>query len=390
MKIIFVAKNSYNEDRITKDLKDLCEQDSIAFFYSYSAAEEFISNKIVSENSPVDLIICENNIGGISAESFIQNIRKDKTRTYSNADFHFYKIPVVLIVDSDENKNAFRGYGFSDVFDHIGYDRLHLFVPQFISKVKDWRKAVLDELDNLGIKFNSGKIDYTYYFSEERKREIDTKILSENFRRFPRRLRYDWLKDNETKIEKAIDGFIKELKRASRLNKKREEKRIHKLFNKYPFLLKRDNYNKHWYQPKLHYNKTEYYEPDYSLRPNFNHRTDLSILEVKLPNERFLKKSKFHPKPYAHVFDHIMQVNDYKDYLESDEFHSYIKKTFGFLPNTIEYNLLMGRLDDKTEGLSIFNKRMKQMNVQINFITYDELLDYQVKYLERMRVLKIW
>ena len=41
---------------------------------------------------------------------------------------------------------------------------------------------------------------------------------------FPRRLDYDWILFNEKEIEKALDEYIKELKRATRLNKKQEEK----------------------------------------------------------------------------------------------------------------------------------------------------------------------
>jgi hypothetical protein len=390
VRLIFISKNKYFDQTIINNLKQLSEQDSISFFYSYGEAEDFINNHIVKKQIPLDLIISENNIQHKKATEFYQAIIKDKKRTYSNYDFKFCTIPMVLIVDKNENRYAYSQFGFYDVIDNIGLDNLHHFVPEFISSVKTWRRKILDELDNLGIKFNSGRIDYTFYFSEDRKRNIPTNILSENFKKFPRKLNYDWLEENDKQIEIAIDEFIKELKTSTKLNKKKEEKKFHKLFNKYPFLIKRDNYSDHWYEPRLYYNNAEYYEPDYSLKPNFSQRTDLSILEVKLPNEAFIKKTKFHPKPYNNIFSHIIQVNDYKDYLESDEYHTAIKKVFGFVPESIEYNILIGRLDDKTSSFSIFNKRMKQIDsLHINFITYDELLDYQVKYLERTKLLKI-
>jgi hypothetical protein len=195
---------------------------------------------------------------------------------------------------------------------------------------------------------------------------------------------------NEEQIERAVDEYIKELKRTSRLNKKNDERKFHKLFNKYSILLKRDNYEKHWYEPRMYYNEENYWEPDYALQPNFNHQTDLSIVEVKLPNEKFITRNRFHPKPYKKILDHIFQVNDYKEYLESDEFQETIRRTFGFVPSKVEYNILVGRLDDKMSDLSAFNNRMKQMNaLHINFITYDELLDYQVKFMERMKLLSI-
>ena len=79
----------------------------------------------------------------------------------------------MLIVDEGENKNAFGYYGFAHVIQNIDLNRLHLFIPELKSCVISWRKRVLDELDNLGIKFNSGKIDYTYILFGDKKRKVD-------------------------------------------------------------------------------------------------------------------------------------------------------------------------------------------------------------------------
>lgn len=390
MRIVYIGKSNYYQDLIRNSLQKLAEKDSIVFFNSYTDAEIFINNRICTEQLELDLFLIENNVENKRGSEFFKSITKDKTRTYSYSDFNFNSIPVVLIVDEDENRQAFTHFGFADVLNDLTPEKLHLFLPEIISAVKSWRKKVLDELDSLGIKFNSGNIDYTYFLSGERKNDVATNVLSENFKRFPRKLKYDWIESNKEQIEVAIDAFVKQLKIATRLNKKKEEKKFHKIFNEYPFLLKRDNYSQHWYEPRLHYNKKEYYEPDYGLKPNFNQRTDLSILEVKLPNEAFMRKTNFHPKPYSRIIDHIFQVNDYKDYLESDEYQSTIKKIFGFMPDTIEYNILIGRLEDKLTNLEKLSKSMHSINaLHINFITYDELYDYQVKYLERMNILKI-
>ena len=332
----------------------------------------------------------ENNIQNKRGSNFVHRIRYDNERTYSNLDFQFHSVPINLIAASGENTNAFLKEPFFKVLENVDFNNLHLYIPEFSSSVKIWRKGVLDEMDNLGIRYNSGEVDYSYYFSTERKKNVNTKILSENFKKFPRILNYDWLKNNDRKIEIAIDLFVKELKKATRLNRKRAEKKFHKLFNKFPFFLKRDNYSNYWHEPRFYYNDKEYYEPDFGLKPNFNQKTDLSILEIKLPNEGFIKKTKFHRKPYSTIIDHIFQVNDYKEYLESDEYLSNIKKVFGFVPESIDYNILIGRLDDKMADLSVFNKRLRQINsTHINFVSYDELLEYQVKYLERIKMLKI-
>jgi hypothetical protein len=391
MNIVFILKNNYHTDAVRNHLSTLSEKDSLLFFYAYDKAEEFLSNNIIRNNLPLDLIITEDNINNEKATEFLQRIKKDTSRVYSNLDFTFYNIPVILIIDRGDHTDAYSKYNFSNVLETVAIEDFDTHLNNFVSSAKLWRRHVLDELDNLGVKFNSGKIDYTYYFSSDRKLRVETSILSRNFKSFPRKLNYDWLNLNEKQIELGIDKYIKELKRATRLDKKdKEEKEFHKIFNDNLFLIKRDNYNNHWYEAKLHYNKKNFYEPDYSLSPNFSQLTDLSILEVKLPNERFIKKTKFHPGPYGSLMSHIFQVNDYKDYIESEEYHKKLKAVFGFIPSNVEYNLLIGRSADKDSNLYNLTKRMRQMGaLHINLLTYDELLEYQVKYLDRMRLLKV-
>jgi len=390
VKIIFISKTPYFDDTIRNQLHELSEKDSIAFFYSYSDASDFINNNIIKNKTTVDLIITENNIKDQKATDFIDQITADRKRTFSNLDFNFHTIPTFIVADEKGNENISGKSAFYDVITNTSLEKLNLYVPKFISSIKTWRKYVLDELDNLGVKFNSGKIDYEDYFSNQNKANINTKILSENFKNIPRKLKYDWIYFNDKQIEKAIDLYIKELKYAIRFDKKKNEKRFHAIFNKYPFFLKRDNYSQHWYEPKLYYENSKYYEPDYSLRPNFSQKTDLSILEIKLPAEEFIKKTRFHPKPYSSIINHIFQVNDYKEYLESEEYYKNISDVFGFTPKSIEYNILIGRLEDKISGKEVLDRRLRQMNAtHINFITYDELLEYQVKYLKRMNILNI-
>jgi hypothetical protein len=388
VRIIFISKTSYSDDTIRNNLRNISEKDSIVFFYSYSSAEEFIDNNITSGQIALDIIITENNVDNENAEEFLSRIRDDKRRTYSNRDFNFSSLPVLLIAGKEENINAYADFGFADVINDIGMDNLSNYTKNIIKVVQSWRRNVLDELENLGIKFNAGKIDYSHYLLDKKRKLLDTQILSNNFKILPRKLNYQWLIFNERQIERAIDLYIKEMKRAHRLQKK-EEKRFHKLFNKYPFFLERDNYSKHWYEARLHYAEKKYWEPDYSLLPNFNQKTDLNILEVKLPTDHFLKKTDFHPKPYSKIIDHIFQVNDYKEYLESEEYIDAIENVFGFVPNSVEYTMLIGRSEDRNENSYIFNKRMKEIGSHINFLTYDDLLDYQVKYLNRMKILEI-
>lgn len=389
MRIIVIADYSKKESSATNALKEVCESDSINFCHSIDNAKEFITNNIVKNQIPLDLILIHSWVESKNANEFQEWIKFNVKRTYSKNDFKLRELPILLITKKDENLYNYRDY--NGIVSDRGNEHLNLLTSHVNSIVKNWRKRVIDELDNLGIKYNSGTIDYTYYFSKRRVTSLpQTFILSENFKLFPRKLNYYWLNVNKGQIEKSIDEFIKLLKRSERLGKKGEEKLYHKFFNDNRYFLLRDNYSSFLYESKLMKNETEYEEPDYTLKPNFNYKTDLSLLEVKLPNEVFMTKKKYHRTPRMSLMKHLIQVNDYKDYLESDEYKSQINDVYGYVPKKINYQLLVGRKVEKLKDIEGLNRTMRQLGQgNIDLMTYDDLADYQVKFLERIKLLEI-
>lgn len=388
MRILFISKSKINEESIRGELSNLCEGYSLRFCYDLEEAKDYINNNIVKFQIPLDLIITNSSVATRNSDEFRDFIRFDFKRTYSKIDFNLNQVPIAVIVESNLNKSAFHDYNL--VIDDLGIDKLNLFIPDFISTIKDWRKDILEELDAVGIRFNSGIIDYSHYFLDRKTRLKPTKILSENFKLFPRKLIYYWLDYDKREIEIAIDKFVKMLKHSRSIGKKGEEKKFHHFFNENKSFLLRDAYSRFWYEAKFMKNDSEFEEPDYSLKPNMTYETDLSLLEVKLPNEAFMTKKKYHKSPRAKLIQHIIQVNDYKDYLESDEYLSEINNVFGYIPKRINYNILIGRNESKQEHIHELNKTMRQLGQgELNLMTYDELMEYQVKFLDRMELLNI-
>lgn len=388
MRILFISESKLNEELIRSELLELCEGYSLRFCYDLQEAKDYVNNNVVNFQIPLDLIITNSTIASRKADEFRDFIRLDYKRTYSKRDFNLNQLPIAVIVEPQLNKSLFQDY--NTVIDNLGAEKLHLFIPDLISAIKDWRKQVLEELDSLGIKFNSGIIDYTHYFMDRKTKIKPTKVLSENFKLFPRKLKYYWLDYDKRAIEMAIDNFVKMLKRSRSIGKKGEEKKYHDFFNYNKSFLLRDAYSRFWYEAKLMKNGTEYEEPDYTLKPNMTYVTDLSLLEVKLPNEAFMINKKYHKSPRSKLIQHIIQVNDYKDYLESDEYLTEINNVFGYIPKKINYNILIGRNESKQEHIFDLDKTMKQLGQgRLNLITYDELMEYQVKFLDRMELLNI-
>ncbi|SKB40779.1 Shedu anti-phage system protein SduA domain-containing protein [Daejeonella lutea] len=305
-------------------------------------------------------------------------------------NFNLYKIPVVLLLDENESKSFYQKHRYTTVLSDEGAEKLALHTAELASSIRNWRRQVIDELDNLGIEFNSGYIDYSLYFNTRRDTILSTEILSQNFQLFPRKLRYHWLGNNTRQIERAIDKFIGMLNRSDYRKKKAEELLYHRFFEDNPAFLERDRYSRTWHEAKLKLEDRKHYDPDFMMKPNFNYQTDLSLVEVKLPNEGFVQISNFHKTFLAKVFKHLSQVNDYKEYLEESSNNPCINSKFGFVPRKVDYNILIGRQPDKDENEHFIQKNIRKFNQHhIHLMTYDELLEYQVKFLNRQNLLKV-
>lgn len=390
MRILFISDNKSDEDQYRNFLSNLAERDSIFFVYSFPRAISFIKQRMIENQERLDLVIVKGTDYIDREVSFDRFISSNTSVTYSAWDFNLYKIPVVKILRPDSEARVHRFNNYINKYGGLDKELLVEYGDTIIDSVKTWRRSVLDDMDVLGISMNSGVADYSRILSGEKNYSGHTFILSDNFRSFPRKLNYQWLTTNIKQIEVSIDEYVKMLKVHSAKNKNAEELKIHSFFNSNPSFLKRDRYSETHYEAKLPLDRSRYYEPDYTLKTNFNYTTDLSLIEVKLPNERFLKKSEFHQTFYSKVIQHLTQVNDYKDYFEDRLNSGKLEDKYGFLPRNIDYNLLMGREKDLEENREILEKRLRQFGQSyLNLLSYDKLMQYQVAFLDRLKLLEV-
>lgn len=395
MKVIYYSDDINNSAIFKKMLSPITEKDSLISVNSQTAFKDLIANNIIRNQKEVDCIIADSYFRKerlLSPREIIDVTRNLKdTINYSNQDFKIRSLPVLLVIKDNLDLYSAQQYGFDDVLKIGKPDEFELITDKALAQVKRWRKRTLDELDNLGIKFNSGNIDYTQYdFKRFRKKTTDH--LSINFTSFPRKLNYYWTTIEKDQIQRGIDRFWRLLKKYERLSSLREEKEIHKFITRNPYMLKRDIYGKHWYEPYLEdFNPNENdKEPDFALKPNFSFQTDLSIVEVKLPTEKFIKKKKYHKDFYANIYEYLGQVLNYKDYLESDAYQQQIYNTFKENPKHIDYKLLIGRKKDKEENEYHINKKLRQYSLSnIELLTYDELIDLQLRLLNELNLLEV-
>lgn len=391
MRILFFGNNRDDQDVQLNFLSTIAEKESVYFLYTFQDFVEFIENRVIKHQEQLDLIIVQENDYTKKEEQYKFYLERDFTRTYSNRDFNFHKIPTILLLEKGQSINFYGYKGYAGIIKELCSEEFFKNKQVLLGGIKGWRTKVVGELDNLGIEFNSGVVNFDIYLKRWKKGEQTkpTEILAENFQIFPRRLKYSWMFENARQIELAIDNFIRLLKQSQQLPKKQEEKKYHEFFNEHPFFLKRDNFSRHWHEAKLKIKENLFFQPDYTLKPNFNYQSDLSLIEVKLPNENIVKKSDFHKTFLGKVFQHLNQVHDYKEYLQDAAKNTSINDVFGFVPKKINYNILIGRSEHKDENIYYINKGLDRYSKSVNLMTYDELLDYQVQFLYRMNLLKL-
>jgi Domain of unknown function (DUF4263) len=389
VQILVVHKHPFLEDILRNSLAPIAERDSIHFLHTYESAETFIQNNIVAQRRPLDLIICENNIGSLSAVDFFNRITKDRERTFSNGHFYFHTIPVVLIVDEWENRHAFLRHGFAEVLDDIALENLYLYSFELASVIKQWRRRMIGDLSNIGIPYERGRLLYQYTLSEKKREGIYTSILSDDFKKKPTALLYDWIATSERQLEVAIGKLEKELKRSVRLET-REEKRVSDLLEQNQFLIKRDNYSYRWHEPRLRRQGRRSYRLDFTLKPNFNQLADMSVLELKLPNDQLIVSPNFHPTFSSRLIRGLSQVNDYRRYISDAKNRKGVWDAFQFIPEKVDYTILVGRQEEKERHQETFNQRNQEFNAgRANITTYDEFVQMGINYLGRRDLLSI-
>jgi len=278
MRILFISERTVEEDRYRNYLSSVAEKDSIFFIYNFENAISYIKDSLIAKQQQMDLIIIKDSRDNRFSNKIRRFLISDSNLTYSNRNFNLKSVCVYVLERQHEATSSALinfDYIYNRNTENYFADEHHI-----VETIKDWRRKVLDELGDLGVKFNSGFIDYGELFSKDFNKARDTNILSKSFKLFPRKLNYYWLNENASQIEQAIDEFLKLLKQDHRKSKKQEEKKYHKFFNKHRYFLERDRYSKTWYESKFKIDDSHHFDPDFTLRTNLNYTTDLSMVEV--------------------------------------------------------------------------------------------------------------
>lgn len=164
------------------------------------------------------------------------------------------------------------------------------------------------------------------------------------------------------------------------LNRGASETEMHRFFEEHPAILMQARMGiPISHQPRFVRPKDN--RPDFAFSSILGTSSDntIALMELKGPSEPTLTRG-FHPGFAARVHRAIDQLKDYEGYLRDPANIPAIMRAFGFLPESSNLAVLIGRSPQKSEE-EVWGRRQQELDVEI--VTYDEILEVQKKQLER-------
>lgn len=380
------------------------EKNELIFFTSYERTKEFIKTHLEKNKLHIDLIITNeskdsgNDILKANELLFYKN---NLNCSFSKSNFRISSIPIILYSKKDTKSLRFIN-GFNSIIKKNENGNHDFFLRECERTIKEWRKMLFTDLDNLGIglknlhNFCSSRY-YKNYYQQNIQRNAEahfinrTKILSVEFIKAPISLNYDWIRLKNREIEEAILRFIDTYKYHIKYDRNNNERTIlHNFFNHYKCILLRDAYSDLEHELKLReLNIKQSQICDYILKTEFPDFLSTTFFEVKKEDVKFyINKHKKRPIPSGPFRSHLYQVEGYKEYAENPVHHKELTSKLKYNTNKFNFILLAGRYEEKEEMSYYFEKDLKKFE-GVDVLTYEELELININYLNKYNRLDV-
>lgn len=380
------------------------EKNELIFCDSFDKTKAVIVNHLADKKLHIDLIIT-NDSSDYSPDTLMASelsyLKNTITESFSKCNFRICSIPIILYsLHKSKSDNFDKRFDSIVQISEVGNH--DYFISECERVIKEWRHQIYIDLDCLGIKidnlpgFHHSNYFKSYYQSNisgkaEEYFSLKTKILSIEFIRLPTPLNYDWIILTNDTIDKTIVDFESTFKNHIKYDRKNNERTIlHEFFNKNKLILLRDTYTDLHHEKNLFdFNEKTSEECDYILKTEFPDFLRTTFVEVKKEDVVFyVKKHTKRPQISSNFLSHLEQVWRYKEFTQETKNQPEIKNKIGYETNQFDYVLLAGRLEEKLEFKEKFDKDITRMFKDIEVITYEELEDININYLNRFNRLQ--
>lgn len=374
------------------------EENELLFRDSFQDTIEFITNHLETLKGHIDLIITNeikfkesNTLKANELLFFVIN----HSGTFSKGNFRISSIPVLLYSQYETKETNISGFKSIVQKNNIGLHKY--FFDECERLIKEWRNQIYIDLDNLGLKVEqlhnfilSANFKNYYFNSISRKAEMyyhnKTIQLSKEFIKAPTPLNYDWLILNRLEIENSIYKYIDTYKHHRKYDRNNGERAIlHEFFKQNRVILLRDTYSDMKYELNLNEIDTQNSEEcDFILKTEYPEFLKTTFFEVKKEDVTFyVKKSTKRPQISSAFLSHLNQIWNYKEFTENPLNTVELKNKLEYDTKNFDFVLLAGRIEEKEEMKHLFEKQIDRMFEGIKVVTYEELENININYLEK-------
>lgn len=387
MQIVFISSDRWrNKSDVTSILQDYCEDKTLHYYNDLNSAKAFLTKDVLLNNTHIDCVITDWRFGNTTANTLQQWVR-ESTNVYSDSNFQFSSLPMLVIEDTDEQNSKIRE-GFNEVI--IEFPNRHRLGQAMRKTIREWRSTIANELDMIGLDPRTQRGDLRHrqaFISYYR-----LKVLSRQFvDNHSKKLNYIWTDNRHSELIHANEEFYDKISNRGKKQPRQLEKEFHTIFNRFPSFVKGEDfetskdgmlYEKHLYKEK---NSRSYNEVDFLNKPRSYSLRDPEIFEIKRHTQQIfnINRNDF----YAKSKRAFRQVLRYRDYFTSNDPYKqqFVKKFLGNLSDNYDFTLLMGMRDEKLEHEYFLEKLKDDPDfAAVNLLTYSELLDKHVKLCNRL------
>ncbi len=243
--------------------------------------------------------------------------------------------------------------------------------------VSDYKKRLLDELDNLGllVTYDHGRYRVGPALTP-RVKNVEGEFYSGASDQRKRGKYYTLDRDNFG-IQYEIENF-----EALINNPKVTEGQLQKFFEENPHFLIATRLMQALPHVPLRDKDGKLFIPDFLLKPivAFQRDSNWEVLDLKLPQLKLLAGPSNHVRFSQDVMKAINQVKDYKDYFEDSTNAERVGALLGHSLKHPKLGVLIGRMPASGEVEALETAQSREPGVKI--VTYDEILEMQKKLVE--------
>ncbi|WP_431137619.1 Shedu anti-phage system protein SduA domain-containing protein [Psychroserpens mesophilus] len=381
------------------------EENELIFLDSFQATKSFIVNQLEKKKLHIDAIITNESskmfVDSLQASN-LEQFKNGLNTSYSNGNFRINSIPLILYSQNETRENI-QIEGFQAVIKKNTLGQHDFFVSKFEETIKNWRKKLITDLENLEIlnkntlNFHESNFYKTHYKNTIAKNSetvflLKTKVVSEEFIKLPTPLIFDWLILGRDEIERTITDFNSTYNNHIKYDRKNNERTIlHDFFNKNKMILLREAFIDLEYEKNLYdLNGKTNEECDYILKTEFPEFLKTTFFEVKKEDVTFyVKKKTKRPQLSSNYLSHLEQVWRYKEYSENQDNQPELESKLGYGTSNFSHILLAGRKEEKLEMRDKFSGDLNRMFNGIEVVTYEELEELNIDYYDKFNRMRI-